>query len=207
MDHQSYLLAHYRGLAKKLISGNITAEQFAEEQAKIHLDLEKRVYLDGLVENFLNNTGFTNFLGRELKLIKKIPHLNGTLLTLDIDYLKKFNDTMGHIKGDKLIKTYAEVIAQYTRESDIKGRLGGDEFAVFLIGSNLENAQVIAERIRVDIIEKVKNNFPELAWEQTISIGITLAGTNDTAESLRLRADNALYEAKKKRNTVSVAST
>lgn len=205
MDHQSYLLAHYRELAKKLISGQITAEQFAKEQTQIHLDLENRAYLDGLVENFLNNTGFTNFLGRELKLIKRIPHFNGTLLTLDIDHLKKFNDTMGHIEGDKLIKTYAQVIARHTRESDIKGRLGGDEFAVFLIGSNLENAEVIAERIRVDIIEKVKNNFPELLWEQTISIGIVQAKINESVKEIRTRADNALYEAKKERNKVVIS--
>lgn len=105
-----------------------------------------------------------------------------------------------------MIKTYAEVIAQHVRESDIKGRLGGDEFAVFLIGSNLENAQAVAERIRVDVIKKVKGSFPGLPWEQTISIGIAQTQTDDSAEKLRLRADRALYEAKKERNKV-VAST
>lgn len=192
-------------MAKKLVSGQTTPEQFAEELTQIHLAMEKRVYQDGLVENFLNNAGFTNFLDRELKLANRVPTLTGTLLALDIDYLKKFNDTLGHIEGDKLIKTYAQVIAHHTRESDTKGRLGGDEFAVFLIGSSSQNAQMVAERIRVDIIEEVKKSFPQLAWEQTISIGIAQMQTDDTSETLRLRADNALYEAKKEKNKVVVA--
>lgn len=205
MDHQDYLLAYFRELAQKLLAGTITAEQFAHEQTRIHLVMEKRVYQDGLVESFLNNAGFTNFLDRELQLIKRIPHLAGTLLALDIDHLKKFNDTLGHIEGDRLIKTYAAVIDRHTRESDTKGRLGGDEFAVFLIGSNLEDARAVAERIRADIIVEVKKSFPGLSWEQTISIGIAQAGANETAQSLRTKADQALYEAKKERNKVTLA--
>ncbi|KKS70017.1 MAG: Diguanylate cyclase [Candidatus Daviesbacteria bacterium GW2011_GWA2_42_7] len=205
MDHQNYLLTYYQGLAQKLISGDISAEQFAGELTQIHLAMEKRVYQDGLAAGFLNNLGFTNFLERELRVIKRIPQLAGVLLALDIDHLKQFNDTLGHIAGDKLIQLYAKVMARHIRESDLKGRLGGDEFAVFLIGSNLENAKVVAERIRADIIEEVKKNFPQLPWEQTISIGIAQVKADDTAEPLRLRADDALYEAKKEKNKVVVA--
>ena len=92
MDHQNYLLTYYQGLAQKLISGDISAEQFAGELTQIHLAMEKRVYQDGLAAGFLNNLGFTNFLERELKVIKRIPQLAGVLLALDIDHLKQFND-------------------------------------------------------------------------------------------------------------------
>lgn len=203
--HKEYLLAYYLNIAQKLISGAVSKEQFAEELTQIHLSLERKVYQDGLVETFLNNIGFTNALERELKLIKR-ANLSGTLLALDIDHLKKFNDSMGHIKGDKLIKTYAQIISQHIRQSDLKGRLGGDEFAVFLIGSSGADAKIVAERVRVDIIEAVRTNFPNLPWEQTISIGIAEFLHSDDTQSLRARADGALYEAKKERNKVVVAS-
>lgn len=202
--HKEYIFAYYLDIAQRLLSGAVSAEQFAEDLTQIHLSLEKRVYQDGLVETFLNNIGFTNALERELKLIKR-ANLNGTLLALDIDHLKKFNDTMGHIEGDKLIKTYARVISQHIRQSDLKGRVGGDEFAVFLIGSNEADAKIVAERVRTDIIEAVRINFPNLPWEQTISIGIAEVLHSDDIQSLRTRADSALYEAKKERNKVIIA--
>ena len=203
--HYDYLATYYQNLAQQLLAGEISAEQFTSEQVKIHLAMEKRVFQDGLIESFLNNIGFTSFLDRELELLKRTPHLTGTLMALDIDHLKRFNDSLGHVEGDKLIKIYAQVIAQNSRESDTKGRLGGDEFAVFLIGSNVADARAVAERIRVDIIEETKRNFPQLSWEQTISIGLTQVKNEDTVAFLRQRADNALYEAKKEKNKVVTA--
>ncbi len=202
--HKDHLKDHYRSLAQKLISGQMTADQFAEELATIHLSLEQLSWQDNLVEGFLNNTGFTKALEVELELLKRIDRLQGVLLALDIDRLKKFNDSMGHVAGDRLIKTYGQVMTINTRAADLKGRLGGDEFGIFLTGSNIDNAKIVAERIRTDIISTVKEAFLEWPEEQTVSIGIAELREEDSVQTLREKADKALYEAKKTRNSTSV---
>lgn len=202
--HQRYLLNHYKKTAQLLKQGKITPEQFALEEIQVHASLEQRASFDGLIISFLNNHGFTQALERELKLIKRLKDARGVLMAIDIDKLKHFNDELGHIAGDKLIKTYAKVIDANTRASDLRGRLGGDEFAVFLVSSSIISAQIVAERIRTSVITEVKKVFPDLSWNQTASIGLAQVNEQDTAESLRTRADNALYEAKEKRNTVVI---
>ncbi len=198
-SHQQYLLDYYQKKAQELLSGNVTLEQFAKDLASIHLNLEIKAQCDGLITSFYNSHGFNETLVKWLDLTRRL-NLPSVLLALDIDQLKRFNDTQGHIAGDNLIKLYAEVINQSTRNCDLKGRLGGDEFAVFLIGCDLESAKSIAERIRVGIIQAVKENFPNLPWDQTISIGIAQTQKEDNAESLRQKADQVLYQAKQQRN-------
>lgn len=203
--HQKLILERYKKMAQKLVAKKITPEEFATEQAHIHIYLENQVSYDGLLPRFLNHKGFAKTLEREIKIIKRAPALTGTLLALDIDQLKRFNDTYGHVDGDKLIKTYARVVEKMTRSSDFKGRVGGDELAVFLVNSDAENARIVAERIRKEIIKACKTDFPKLRWEQTASIGVAQVNLKDTVKSLRERADKVLYEAKKSRNTVVVA--
>ena len=200
---EAELKIKYQTLAEQLLNREITAEQFASEQTEIFLKLASLADHDGLIASFLNNNGLTNSLTGQLSLIKRIKY-PACLLALDIDYLKKFNDKLGHVEGDKLIKIYAQVMERHIRISDLKGRVGGDEFVVFLIGADLAGASVVAERIRTDIIQTVKKAFPEINWDQTISIGITQVKEDDDAKTLRERADQALYEAKKDRNKVAV---
>lgn len=208
MDNQSdlteaQLKLQYYALAQTLLDKEITPEQFAAEQTEIFLKLQALIDRDGLIVNFLNNNGFTNSLTQQLNIIKRIKY-PACLLALDIDQLKQFNDKFGHVEGDKLIKLYAQVLESHTRTSDLKGRVGGDEFVIFLAGTDLRGATIVAERIRADIITVVKAGFPNLKKEQTVSIGVTQVLENDDAKSLRERADQALYEAKKDRNKVVI---
>lgn len=200
--HQQYLSKHYHKLATKILSGKLSPTDFAKNLTQHHLEIEAKIDYDGLIENFLNHSGFIKSLKRELELIQREDKINSAFLSLDIDHLKKFNDTNGHTAGDKLIKTYAKVIDVNLRVTDLKGRLGGDEFAAFLRGANLENARVAAERIRIGIIKEVKKVFPKLKYDQTISIGVTQIKGSDSVEDLRIRADQALYKAKKEKNKV-----
>lgn len=202
--HDEHLVAYFEGVGAQLQSGEITLKQFAHRMADTHKEMEKKVFQDGLVPEFLNNIGFTNQLEELIELSKRVG-FTITFLALDIDLLKQFNDRMGHIAGDRLIKAYARVISAHVRESDVKGRLGGDEFAVLLPNATAEDGEVIAERIREGVIEEVKKEFPDLPWDQSISIGIAQAIKDDDAESLRIKADNALYEAKKEKNKVVTA--
>lgn len=200
--HRQDLEKQYRQLAQKLIDNQISQAEFVSEMVQNHLNLEELADYDGLLPEFLNHSGFEKAVNRELSILRRRGDLKSTLLALDIDQLKRFNDALGHPAGDKLIKIYSQVMLKETRTADLKGRIGGDEFLVFLIGASAEDAKVVAEKIRQAIIEAVKAKFPELEWEQTISIGLTETTTEDNETDLRKRADQALYQAKQERNKV-----
>lgn len=118
-----------------------------------------------------------------------------SLLFLDIDDFKAYNDAHGHVAGDKVLKAVGSVIKTALRENDSGYRYGGEEFTVLLPETDGDEAYVVAERIRRD--------FADLRFEQTagqskktISIGISELKSGDDAESLTRRADKAMYQAK-----------
>lgn len=197
--HQEYI---YNLIRKIINEPTLTEEEKASKIASKILDIERRIDLDSLLEQFYNKRGFNIALERQIALNKR-QGLEGVLVYLDIDHFKRFNDTYGHPEGDRLIRLYAQQIMSATRRSDIWGRIGGDELAVFLVNSDIENAQEKAEKIRSSIIEAVKQSFPNLAWEQTVSIGLA-AWSGETPNELHVKADKALYQAKIERNKVVV---
>jgi len=115
-----------------------------------------------------------------------------SLIVLDVDFLKKHNDSRGHLEGDKLLCRIAEILRLVVRESDIASRYGGDEFAVLLPGATETEALQVAERIRSEV------ESGELT-DATISVSLGVA-TFPTdacdAENLMLMADRRLYAAK-----------
>ncbi|MBK7454392.1 MAG: diguanylate cyclase [Anaerolineales bacterium] len=118
------------------------------------------------------------------------------LLMLDVDEFKKVNDTYGHEVGDTTLHQFAAPLNAVLREIDILGRLGGEEFAVLLPNTSLEDAFVLAERIRQTI---ANTTFEELreALSITTSIGVTALYKNMTGIDDMLRnADTAMYQAK-----------
>ncbi len=123
-----------------------------------------------------------------------------SIIMVDIDHFKKFNDTYGHQYGDEVLKTVASVLSSSLRDSDVIGRYGGEEFVIFLPGTGLREAERIAERLR-QAVEK----YPMAKENITISLGVTECTPNDTLESAIERADKALYMAKENgRNRVEV---
>ncbi|MBI2020776.1 GGDEF domain-containing protein [Candidatus Daviesbacteria bacterium] len=200
--HTEYLLRYYSELAEKLARGEISKADFANQLTTERKALEKRADHDGLLTEFYNSSGFLKELDRAIDLAKRRPELAGSLLALDVDQFKRFNDTFGHPKGDELLKTYADVIQKQTRGTDILGRLGGDELAVYLVACDQADAEDVAKRIRATTLKTIKDVFPDLGWEQTISIGIAPLEEIDSPKSLRSRADEALYEAKQSKNII-----
>lgn len=200
--HTEYLLSYYSELAEKLTSGEISKEEFINQLTTERKSLEKRADHDGLLTEFYNTQGFLRELERAINLAKRTPDLAGSLLALDVDQFKRFNDTYGHPQGDELLKTYVEVIQKQTRGTDILGRLGGDELAVYLVACDQVDAEEVAKRIRESTLKTIKDTFPSMAWDQTISIGIAPLEEIDSPKSLRNRADEALYEAKQSKNII-----
>jgi diguanylate cyclase (GGDEF)-like protein len=120
------------------------------------------------------------------------------LLAIDIDYFKTINDTFGHLAGDAVLRELAELLAQSSRGGDVVARVGGEEFVVLLPGADIETAGVVAERV----LKTVRaHSFRTVRGHQqiTVSIGIACEHVRDghVAGSLRARADEALYVAKR----------
>jgi diguanylate cyclase (GGDEF)-like protein len=126
------------------------------------------------------------------------------LVMVDTDHFKKFNDTLGHPEGDKLLKEISALLRSYTRESDLVCRYGGDEFSLILKDTDKESALKTAERIR----DAFQLRFGKLPVKVTSSIGVaTFPGDARTKTELVAGADAALYRSKQGgRNRVSGAS-
>ncbi len=130
-----------------------------------------------------------------------------SVLMLDIDFFKRFNDTYGHACGDVVLQMVAKVVQQNTRNQDMAARYGGEEFVVMLCDTPAPTALKIAERIRSSI-QNLDILYDNQHLNLTISIGVAQynAELDQTAKNLVDRADKALYLSKQNgRNRVTVA--
>jgi len=119
-----------------------------------------------------------------------------SLVLIDIDHFKKVNDTFGHAFGDVVLKSVARDMRESLRTYDLLGRIGGEEFLIASPGSTLDDAAVLAERIRNRIRETTISNESH-SVSVTVSIGVaSMNGQDSKADSVLARADDALYRAK-----------
>lgn len=120
-----------------------------------------------------------------------------SLMILDIDHFKKINDQYGHLFGDEVLKAVATEMETSLRTYDLLGRIGGEEFLIASPGSSMDDAATLAERIREKIkARKIGAKPHEISV--TISAGVTsLAEQDSRMNALLIRADEALYQAKK----------
>src|SRR6478609_1775788 len=119
-----------------------------------------------------------------------------TLVLMDIDFFKKFNDTHGHQVGDEVLRQVAKVLTAQSREMDLPCRYGGEEFGVILPGTDAVNACRVAERIRA-AIEASVTVCEGKTLKVTCSLGVASFTANDNVAGLIRRADDSLYVSKK----------
>ena len=137
-----------------------------------------------------NYRQFSQSLNFEIKRRQRVAgHL--CLIILDIDGFKLYNDTLGHLEGDVLLKDMGGIFKTQLRETDIVCRYAGDEFAVILPDITIDGAKIAAEKIR-QAVEKTQFKMPA-----TISLGVAAYTRGLTQHEFILRADRALYEAKR----------
>lgn len=178
-------------------------ERIWEYNAKVtalNAQLEQLASLDGLTELY-NHRVFQERL-REFFNEAKRYNLSLSLILLDVDHFKAFNDMFGHQGGDQVLKEVAAVIRATIRSVDLPARYGGEEFAILLPNTDLPGALPLAERIRC-IVEQTENPYRPI----TVSIGVATLEAEMTAPGLLIeQADRALYAAKQNgRNQVYCA--
>jgi diguanylate cyclase (GGDEF)-like protein len=153
-------------------------------------------------------TGLWNRRTFDQRLQEAVAHLGRhdgvfSLLLLDLDHFKNINDQYGHVAGDEVLKRFADVLHGRLRQNDVDARWGGEEFAILADGAHLEAAFALAEHIR----DAVENALFERPAHITVSIGVAEYQSGETGDDLLVRADDALYEAKRSgRNCVVAAS-
>jgi diguanylate cyclase (GGDEF)-like protein len=157
--------------------------------------LKQEVFRDSMTHLF-NHQHFLEILMQEIARALRYKHPLSLVMS-DIDLFKSINDKYGHLAGDRIIKTVAGCLQQETRETDHVARYGGEEFAVILPETNLEEACIVAERIRKSI-DSLRIKHDEALIHFTMSFGIATLPPNEAIASDELikRADCALYSAK-----------
>ncbi len=146
-----------------------------------------------------NRRQFQEYLLRELAQARR-HHNSFSILMIDIDHFKLYNDHHGHLKGDIVLKKVASLLLQNTRGVDLVARFGGEEFVMLLPKSNKPNSLSVAEKLRMCVEKEYFSGAEKSQPGQrlTISIGIShFPGDSSDIYDLMNLADNALYEAKK----------
>jgi diguanylate cyclase len=158
-------------------------------------DVRREAQLDPLTKIF-NRKFFDEELQHALASADEDRPLS--LVLLDIDHFKRFNDTWGHQTGDQVLRLVAMTLKSNIKGKDIAARYGGEEFAAILPDTDLEGATIVAENVRraVQAKELLKRSTNEKLGRVTASLGIATFRHGDTVGSLIERADRCLYAAK-----------
>ena len=163
----------------------------AIDNAETRARLETEVITDHLT-GLHNHRYFQERLGEELRRANRQQTLVALLL-YDIDDFKRINDCFGHLTGDQVLQGVATLSREVCRAEDVVCRIGGEEFAVILPGTGLEEAEVLAERLR----RRIGTSSFQAAGRVTVSVGVAAApGHASSPRDLIACADVALLEAK-----------
>jgi len=168
---------------------NLTIIRDISERKKFEEELRKLSITDELTKLF-NRYYFMQMLQNEIERAKRYNQPL-SMMMIDVDKFKFFNDKYGHQAGDKLLSNLGNILYASLRSTDVPCRYGGDEFSIILPHTTENDAEIIAQRI---LNAYSKTNY----YETGLSIGISSFAEGDTEESLIHKADQALYYVKKK---------
>ena len=171
------------------VDGTISISKDMTEQRELERNLRELSIRDSLSDLY-NRRYFRERLTSELARARRQGHTMAVLL-FDIDDFKLYNDTHGHVAGDKMIEHLGDIVRECIREDvDIPFRYGGDEFTVLLVETSSDQAYDVAERIRVSFSKFTRA-------ESTLSIGILARAEGMDEEAIVREVDRRMYRAKR----------
>jgi diguanylate cyclase (GGDEF)-like protein len=185
------------GLVSLVIIASYNASRNIAERKQVEKELSDLVITDKLTRAY-NRTKFEEIIPVEMERARRFNHPL-SLLIFDIDHFKKINDTFGHLFGDYVLKTIADIVREHMRKVNYFIRWGGEEFMIIAIETNFEDGKILSERLR----KEVEGYSFDKTDKITVSFGVTQFKEDDTLDTFIKRADDALYQAKEKgRNRV-----
>jgi diguanylate cyclase len=179
---------------KKLATRLEDAEHKIQTQAEEIRNQQSEARTDALTK-LANRRAFDQFLA---ECVEKFG-ANGkpvSLIMLDVDHFKNFNDTHGHPAGDEVLRTVGRTLSRAVKSTDLACRYGGEEFAVILVNTPASDAQIAAERVRRSI-ESMPVHFGGNTLRVTASVGMAECMVEEEVAQLIRRADEAVYTSKK----------
>ncbi len=196
-----YLTNVFNGMVARL-------RKFRDENVAINQELHEKndalrmLSITDSLTGLYNRTELPKLLAKELARAQRHQH-SFSILMIDIDRFKRFNDTYGHQAGDDLLRCVAEVLRSFSRACDVAARYGGEEFLILLAETGPDEALRFAEKLR-GRVEQIRSQDKERV---TISVGVaSFPGNGDDVKSIIRQADAALYRCKKRgRNRVALA--
>jgi diguanylate cyclase len=180
------------------LRGHLTVSMEDIRTLQLNLDSARMESRTDELTRIPNRKHFDELLDAEMARSKNQgPPLS--LLMLDVDHFKAFNDTHGHTTGDQILQLLGSVLKQTVRGQDLPARYGGEEFAIILPATTLDQALCVAENIRSKISKKelVRRSTGKFLGKLTVSIGAAEYVRGESKERFVQRADSALYRAKR----------
>jgi len=189
------------------IKTHLKTKELLHDLEESHKELEIQASQDHMTK--LYNRRYFAEISKKIMQLSKRNKKELSVLMIDIDKFKNINDTYGHQVGDEVIISFANILKEFSRDSDVACRFGGEEFLLLLPETDLDGAMQIAEKLRKYVEEFTIKLEDDLTLNYTISIGVSKFDIiNESNLELSIhRADEALYESKNSgRNLVSLKS-
>ena len=200
---------------EKMMQYNAELEKRLDQSSLVMNDLKRdleRIRREAITDGLTGLANRKSFDDQIARLWRDCRKNGGTfsLLMVDIDHFKAFNDNHGHQVGDQVLRLVAMTMINEVKGQDMAARYGGEEFAIILPGTNINAAKTVGETLRKAIEQKeiVNRSTGNQLGRITVSIGAAQFYGMEDVDGLISRADKALYASKNKgRNQVSVAET
>lgn len=176
-------------------------------QLRARLDEVRQEARTDALTRLLNRRAFDEALGEQIRTSHPTARPL-SLVMIDADHFKRINDELGHLFGDRVLGSIAEVLRKNVKGRDVLARFGGEEFVALLPDTAIEGAAQLAEQLRAAVqgIRIRRSDTQAVVGNITVSCGVAQLRAGETGAELIDRADAALYEAKRSgRNRVSVA--